>query len=173
LPSQIAARSKTAVQRQIKIFADPAFAAYDAGKAADLYVQLVSMEDPAIIPDILAQLTRRNPVLAVIVDTKLDLPQIYRLAAEAGNAAAMREHAQRLRSAAQTASESATATDWLVRAADSGDAKAMALLSQAYSLGIGIEPSRELAEAWLLRAADAGDVAAKALVDVLSAQGTQ
>jgi TPR repeat protein len=163
--------NKTAVQRQIKIFADPALAGYDVAKAAGLYVQLISLEDPAAIPEILAGLTRRNPALAVIVDTKLDLGEIYRAAAEAGNPAAMREHAQRLRSTAQTASQSSAATDWLIRAADSGDAKAMALLSQAYSLGIGIAQSPELAEAWLQRAADAGDAAAKALVDVLSAQG--
>lgn len=164
--------NKTAVQRQIKIFADPALADYAPAKAADLYVQLVALEDPALIPDVLAQLTRRNPALAVIIDTKLDLAQIYRLAAEAGNPAAMREHARRLRSTAQTAGQSAAATDWLVRAADGGDAKAMALLSQAYSLGIGIDPSRELAEVWLLRAADAGDGAAKVLADALKAQGS-
>lgn len=163
--------NKTAVQRQIKIFADPALADYAPSRAADLYVQLIAREDAAAIPDILAQLSRRNPALAATVDAQLDLPAIYSLAAQAGNPAGMREHAVQLRSTAQTASQSAAATDWLARAASGGDAKAMVLLSQAYSLGIGVDPSRELAGVWLLRAADAGDSAAQALADVLKAQG--
>ena len=163
--------SKTAVQRLLKIYGLKDDPAYDADRAATLYVALVARSDPASVPTLLAALTRENPALAVIVDTRLDLDKVYRQSAEAGNPAGMREHARRLRATAKSPKEVAAATDWLIRASKAGDAKAMVLLSQAYSLGLGIPPSLDLAQTWLQRAAAAGETDASALVQILENQG--
>ncbi len=163
--------SKTAVQRLLKYYGVRGDAQYDATRAADLFVTLVERSDPADIPELLAELTRRNPALAVTVDTRLDLDVVYQTAAEAGNPSAMREHARRLREAAQGPDEIAAATGWLLKASEAGDPKAMVLLSQAYSLGVGIEPSLDLAQVWLHRAAEAGDQTALDIVGLLQTQG--
>lgn len=163
--------SKTAVQRLLKLYGVRGEPGYDATRAADLFVTMVERSDPTAIPELLAELTRRNPALAVTVDTRLDLDLLYQQAAEAGNPSAMREHARRLREAAEGADQIAAATGWLVKASEAGDAKAMVLLSQAYSLGVGIAPSLDLAQSWLQRAADAGDPTALDLVKLLQAQG--
>lgn len=163
--------NKTAVQRLLKLYGVRGDAGYDATRAAGLYVKLISRSDPATIPELLAELTRRNPALAVTISSSLDFDAIYKGAAEAGNPAGMREYARRLREQANTPPEMTAATDWLVRASDAGDAKAMILLSQAYSLGVGIPPSLDLAHKWLQRAADAGEPTALDLVKLLQTQG--
>lgn len=163
--------SKTAVQRLLKLYGVRGDPGYDADRAAELYVTLVARSDPTAIPELLVELTRRNPALAVIVDTRLDLDTLYQKAAEAGSPAAMREHARRLREAADDPTKIAAATGWLVQASEAGDAKAMVLLSQAYSLGVGITPSLDLAQKWLQRAADAGEPTALDLVKLLKTQG--
>ena len=162
--------SKTAVQRLLKLYGVRGDPAYDEERAADLYVTLIARSDPAGIPDLLAELTRRNPALSVILDLRLDLDVVYQKAAEAGSPPAMREHARRLRETAKQPAEVATATDWLIRASEAGDAKAMLQLSQAYSLGVGVKPSVDLAQRWLQRAADAGEPSAVELIMLLQTQ---
>jgi TPR repeat protein len=163
--------NKTAVQRLLKLYGVRGDPGYDATRAASLYATLIARSDPATIPELLAELTRRNPALAVTVSTSLDLDTLYQRAAEAGNPAGMREYARHLREVATTKPEMKAATDWLVRASEAGDAKAMVLLSQAYSLGVGIPPSLDLAHKWLQRAADAGEPTALDLVKLLQTQG--
>lgn len=163
--------SRTAVQRLLKLYAVRDEPTYDAARAADLYVTLIARSDPVAIPELLAELTRRNPALAVTVDLRLDLDALYQTAAEAGSAAAMREHARRLGEAAANPAQVATATGWLLRASEAGDAKAMVLLAQNYALGLGVPPSIALAHKWLQRAADAGDPKAVELVKGLILQG--
>lgn len=162
--------NKTAVQRLLKLYGVRGDANYDEARAADLYVTLIARSDPAGIPDLLAELTRRNPALAVVLDLRLDLDDVYQKAAEAGSPAAMREHARRLSDAAKSPAEVAIASDWLIRAAQAGDAKAMLQLSQAYSLGVGVDPNLDLAQSWLQQAAKAGEPAAIDLIKLLTAQ---
>lgn len=162
--------SKTAVQRLLKLYGVRGDPNYNEARAADLYVTLIARSDPAGIPDLLAELTRRNPALSVVLDMRLDLDAVYQKAAEAGSPAAMREHARRLSDAAKLPTEVAAASDWLIRAAQAGDAKAMLQLSQAYSLGVGVAPSIDLAQSWLQRAAEAGEPSAIDLIKVLQAQ---
>lgn len=162
--------SKTAVQRLLKLYGLRGEPNYNEARAADLYVTLIERSDPAGIPDLLAELTRRNPALAVILDMRLDLDDVYQKAAEAGSPAAIREHARRLGEAAKQPSEVAAASDWLIRAAEAGDATAMLRLSQAYSLGVGVDPSSDLAQTWLQRAAAAGEPTANDLIKLLDAQ---
>jgi len=162
--------SKTAVQRLLKLYGVQGDPRYDEERAADLYEALISRSDPAGIPDLLAELTRRNPALAVILDLRLDLDDVYQKAAEAGSPPAMREHARRLRETAKLPAEVAAATDWLIRASEAGDAKAMLQLSQAYSLGVGVKPAVDLAQSWLERAAEAGEPSAIELIKLLDTQ---
>lgn len=162
--------SKTAVQRLLKLYGTRSDPNYDEGKAADLTVTLIDRSDPTVIPDLLAELTRRNPALAVLIDLRLDLDDIYQKAAEAGSPAAMREHARRLGETAIQSDEVAAATNWLIRASEAGDAKAMVQLSQAYALGVGVAPSIDLAHSWLQRAAEAGELGAIDLIKLLNTQ---
>ncbi len=163
--------SKTAVQRLLALYAVRGAPDYDAARAADLYVTLIARSDPVGLPDLLAELTRRNPALAVTVGLRLDLDALYQKAAEAGNPAAMREHARRLAEAATKPAERAAATDWLRQAAEAGDAPAMVLLSQSYAFGVGVALSQPLAQRWLQRAAEAGDAGAMDLVTRMATQG--
>ena len=162
--------SKTAVQRLLKLYGVRGAPDYDAARAADLYVTLIARSDPVAIPELLAELTRRNPALAVTVDLRLDLDTLYQKAAEAGSPAAMREYARRLGEAAVKPAQVQAATGWLIRASQAGDAKAMVLLAQDYALGVGVAPSIALAHRWLQRAADAGDQDAVDLIKLMVMQ---
>ncbi len=162
--------SKTAAQRLLKLYGVRGAPEYDAARAADLYVTLIARSDPVAIPELLAELTRRNPALAVTVDLRLDLDTLYQKAAEAGSPAAMREYARRLGEAAVKPAQVQAATGWLIRASQAGDAKAMVLLAQDYALGVGVAPSIALAHRWLQRAADAGDQDAVDLIKLMVMQ---
>lgn len=160
--------NRTAVQRLLRLRGDPAGAGHDPAAIVDLYVRLVALSGPEQIPPVLADLARKDPALRQAVEARLDLDTLYRQSAEAGNPAAMRELAGRLRGAAGTEAEIAASTQWLIRASEAGDVEAMVSLAQAYSMGVGVAPSLESARAWLEKAALAGDPTAIEMVKLFT-----
>ncbi len=163
-----AAGNRTAVQRLIRIYGDPAKAGYDQARIVTLYVDLVGLSDADHIPAVLSDLSRKDPALRTAIEAKLDLDALYAQAAEAGNPEAMREHARRLRAVAITRTEIDVSTNWLVLASEGGDVPAMVMLAQAYSMGVGVPASLENARGWLQKAADAGDPAAIEMVKLFA-----
>lgn len=164
--------SRTAVQRLLRLNGNRSSDGYDEARAISLYADLVAFSAADEIPAVLADLARKDAKLQLAVEARLDLDQIYADAAAAGNPAAMREHAIRLRTAAQTGVEVALSTGWLIRASEAGDIKAMVQLAQAYSLGVGVPASLEKARGWLTKAAEAGDATASEMIKLIDvAQG--
>lgn len=163
--------SRTAVQRLLRIYGDKTRPDYDQARIVSLYVDLVARSDTRQIAGVLDEISRKDPKLRAAVEARLDLDRLYADAAKAGNPAAMREHARRLRAKAQTGDEIATSTDWLLRASEAGDVPAMVMLAQSYSLGVGVPISVENARIWLRRAAEAGDPTAIDMVKMFTAEG--
>lgn len=161
--------NRTAVQRLLRLNGNPSTKGYDQDRAIALYVDLVAFSAPDQIPGVLEDLARKDATLRQAVEARLDLDQIYADAANAGNPAAMREHASRLRAAAVTSDEVVEATAWLIRASEGGDTAAMVMLAQAYSLGVGVPASLEKARAWLAKAAEAGDPTAADMMRSINA----
>ncbi len=161
--------SRTAVQRLLRIYGNPSQPGYDQARAVTLYTDLVALSAPEELPAVLAELARKDARLRQTVEAKLDLDLIYAEAAEAGNAAAMREHASRLRTVAVTPAEIEASTAWLVKASEGGDAPAMVMLAQAYSMGVGVPASLEDARGWLVEAAKAGDPTAIDMIRLFDA----
>ncbi len=160
--------NRTAVQRLLRYNSDPTKPGYDQAQVVKLYVDLVLLSEPDQVPQVLADLGRKEPVLREAIFAQLDLDTLYRQAAEAGNPTAMREHARRLRSAALTVEDIEASTTWLIRASEAGDTAAMVTLAQAYSMGVGVPPSLENARGWLEKAALAGDPAAIDMVKMFT-----
>lgn len=160
--------NRTAVQRLLRIADDPKANAYNPNRIVDLYTELVARSTPEQIPAVLQEVARKDAVIRLAIEARLDLDLLYAQAAEAGNPVAMREHAARLRTNAVTQGEIETASGWLVRASEGGDVAAMVLLSQAYSMGVGVPASLENARAWLQKAADAGDPTAMEMVKLFT-----
>lgn len=156
--------SRTAVQRLLRVNGNPSTEGYDRERAIELNADLVALSAPDDIPALLAELTRKDAALRLAVEARLDLGQIYADGAEAGNPAAMREHAIRLRAAAETSEDVANSTQWLIRASEGGDTAAMVMLAQAYSLGVGVPASPDKARSWLVIAAQAGDQTATEMI---------
>ncbi|MDT8857103.1 hypothetical protein RNZ50_19105 [Paracoccaceae bacterium Fryx2] len=160
--------NRTAVQRLLRILGNPAKEGYDPARIVTLYADLVARSDARQLPAVLDELARKDPKLRVAIESRLDLDLLYAQAAEAGDPAAMREHAGRLRAAAVARGEIEESTGWLVRASEGGDVPAMMLLAQAYSMGVGVPASLENARGWLKKAADAGDPTAIDMVKLFT-----
>ena len=160
--------NRTAVQRLLRLQGDPAQPGYDQARVVDLFVDLVNLSDADQIPEVLFDVSRKEPGLRQAVEARLDLDALYQRSAEAGNPAAMRDHARRLRASAVTDAEVEAATDWLIRASEAGDVPSMVMLAQAYSMGIGVPASLDDARGWLEQAALAGDPTAIDMVKLFT-----
>lgn len=160
--------SRTAVQRLLRIYGNPAKEGYDQARTVSLYTDLVARSDANQIPAVLGDIARKDAALRLAIEARLDVDQLYAQAAAAGNPAAMREHARRLRASAVTRKDIETSTGWLVRASESGDVPAMVMLAQSYSMGVGVPASLESARGWLEKAAEAGDPTAIDMVKLFT-----
>lgn len=160
--------NRTAVQRLLRIYGNQAEEGYDAARVVALFTDLVAFSDADEIPAVLDELAREDATVRLAVEATLNLDELYAKAAEAGNLAAMREHARRLQASAVTRDDLVVSTGWLIRAAEGGDAAAMIMLSQAFSMGVGVAASLENAQGWLRKAAEAGDPTAIEMVKLFA-----
>jgi TPR repeat protein len=147
----------TAIHRLLDIVARTGGPEFDPARAADLFVALVQQSDPDDIPRALSRLSQTEPQIQTAALARLDVPELYRVAAEAGNPAGMREHGKILMATAATAEDLALGADWLEKAADKGDVAAMLTYADALAFGLGVPPSRPDALIWLQKAADLGN----------------
>lgn len=148
--------SRMAIHRLLNIYSRRSSPDYDPALSAALFVDLVATSAPEDLPPTLARLRSATAEIRAIAYRSIDETALYLSAAEAGNAAAMREYALILRKAATTPAEVLDSTDWLRRAAEAGEPAAMLDYADALVFGIGVTASRYEAVAWLQKAADLG-----------------
>jgi len=85
--------------------------------------------------------------------------QLFRQAADLGNAGAMAELGEMYRGGDGIARDYSEALQWLQRAADAGSSSAMNTLGVMYALGEGVQASKEVASKWFQKATDHGNAA--------------
>lgn len=154
--------SNTAIHRLLRQVSRSELPGYDPARATELYIELVKRSDPVELPRTLARLAGEEEEIRTATEAAIDIPALYRTAAEAGSPIGMREYALLLQSRADSPQELTEATDWMQRAAEAGDMDAMVAFAEALALGIGTPPSREDAVLWLSRAAELGSEQAAA-----------
>lgn len=160
----------TAIHRLLDVYGDAGAPQFDAGKAADLYVALVTHSQPKDIPRALSRLAVAAPAIQDNAYARLDVPALYHTAAEAGNPAGMREYGKLLQLSAKSTAELEVSTQWIAKAAEAGDVPAMLSYADALAFGLGVPASRDQALVWLQKASDAGNTDASAKVRSLMLQ---
>jgi len=106
-----------------------------------------------------------------MIASRLDMDQVYRVAAEGGDPVAMRVHGLVLRENAAQLSDLKAAMFWLARAAMAEDTIAMTEYGQALAFGIGVPVDRALALSWLERAARKGSERAAEITRLVGLSG--
>lgn len=154
--------SNTAIHRLLRYVARSELPSYDPARATELYIELVRRSDPVELPRTLARLAGEEDRIRTATEAAIDIPALYRSAAEAGSPIGMREYARILQARADSPDDLTAATDWMHRAAEAGDMDAMVAYAEALALGIGTPPSRDQAVIWLSRAAELGSEQAAA-----------
>ena len=147
----------TAIHRLLDVVARTGASEYDPSRAADLFVALVEHSAPDDIPRALSRLSQAEPQIQTAAYGRLDVPGLYRVAAQSGNPAGMREYGKLLMDSATSAADLASGTDWVAQAAEKGDVPAMLTYADALAFGLGVAPSRPDALNWLQKAADLGN----------------
>ena len=160
----------TAIHRLLDIYGDDGAPQFNASTAADLYVALVERSAPKDIPRALSRLAVASRPIQDNAYARLDVPKLYRTAAEAGNPAGMREYGKLLQVIAKSTVDLEASTQWIFKAAEAGDVPAMLTYADALAFGLGVPASREDALVWLQKAADAGNTDATAKVRSLTLQ---
>lgn len=150
------AGSKVAIQRLLTRYSRRTSPTYDPKLSAELFVDLVKVSAPEDLPQALTRLRGATPEIQALAYRSIDEAALFREAADAGSAVAMREYALILRKGAVSPSEVVESTDWLRKAAEAGEPTAMVALSEALAFGIGAAPSREESLQWLATAAELG-----------------
>lgn len=160
----------TAIHRLLDVYGDDSGPQFDAETAADLYVALVERSQPKDIPRALSRLAVAPATIQQSAYARLDVPKLYRTAAEAGNPAGMREYGKLLQVNAKSAAELEASTVWIAKAAEAGDIPAMLNYADALAFGLGVPASRDEALVWLQKAAAAGNSDASTKVRSLTLQ---
>lgn len=130
--------------------------AFDPEAAFAMLDRSLAQEDYKLIGIYLRDLISKPKASERLVEAGADLTGLARVAAEHGDARAMRSYGLLLRKAASSAGDIALAADWTRRAAEAGDTGAMAEYGEMLAFGIGVEPDADAAAGWLSRAAQHG-----------------
>jgi TPR repeat protein len=149
------AQENSASYRLVKYYSDKTRKDYNPRMASDIFVDLIKRSELKDIPERLAMLANMKQDIRRQVSLRLNVPDLYRKAAETDQPVAMREYGKILRSE-NAGARSAEAFKWLQRAADFGDPEGMFLVSQSYAFGMGVAASDAQARVWLFKAAGAG-----------------
>lgn len=147
--------SNTAYFRLLDLHGREESPVYDPDTAADILLSMMLRPDGATLASALGRLRGSPAAIFDRVAAQVDLPSLYRQAAELGDAVAAREYALILREEAAAPADVALATRWLTRAAEGGDAKAMYELALAHAFGLGVPRDPQAANVWMERAAAA------------------
>ncbi|KJZ19332.1 tetratricopeptide repeat protein [Loktanella sp. S4079] len=141
---------------------------YDPDRAAGMITEAMSDPSHAYLNRFLGVYRGAPDQAKAEIEARLDMPEVYLTAANAGDVFSMRAYAMFLRETAANNQELATSTEWLLRAAEGGDTAAMAELGYALAFGIGTEADLDSAVSWLKRAAANGSEKAATITALLN-----
>ncbi|MDC0738700.1 tetratricopeptide repeat protein [Cognatishimia sp. SS12] len=161
-----AAGDTSARIRLFELLLLPEAASFDMKRAVVLLREAQS--DPGLLSALLGRFRRADQSVQRALAEELDVPAIFRVAAEAGDIYAMRGYGQMLRDQAETPSDLAVAMGWLQRAAEGGDVTAMSEYGQALALGLGVPAQPDAALKWLARAAEHGQTEAAEIMRLVA-----
>lgn len=135
---------------------DVASAVFDPAGAAGMIKTASQSSDIRLLSAFLGRFRRAEAPLKTEVQAILDMPDIYRVAAESGDIYSMRNYGMHLREEAPDAQTLQMSTEWLRKAAEGGDVTAMAEYGQALAFGWGIDADLPNAITWLSQAEERG-----------------
>lgn len=158
----------TAKTDMFELLVATALPTYDAPRAAQMISQAVTLDQPELLQRLLGRYRSADPAAKEVIDAELDMPSIYRVAAETGDIFSMRAYAVYLRDVASTPDDLTASTQWFERAAQGGDVTAMAEYGYALAFGIGTKADLERAIIWLEQAAEAGSEKASTITALLN-----
>ncbi|WP_422049404.1 hypothetical protein [Shimia sp.] len=164
----IAAGDASAKHKLFDLMIDPDAETFAPERAALMIEQALETEDHETLSAYLGRYRRADGQVKSVLEARLDLPQIQRVAAETGDIFAMRSYGVYLRETAEGASDLSASTLWLKRAAEGGDVTAMADYGQALAFGIGTEPDLGAAKQWLAAAAEQGNQKAGEIIRLVA-----
>ncbi len=154
-----------------RLIATPGTPVFDPDRAAGMIAKALESEQFTVLASYLSVHRKADPMVRTQIARQLDMPMIYRRAAESGGTVAMRIHGLALREQAASSADLALALDWLSRAAQAGDTIAMFEFGQALAFGIGVPTDRAQALFWLERAAAQGNNQALEITRLIELSG--
>ncbi|MFW2544243.1 hypothetical protein ACN2XU_16530 [Primorskyibacter sp. 2E107] len=173
-PDDVMARSQSdgdpvAPLRLYHLTADPDLPTFDPARAALLLgAMLDEAQGQALIEGLHMYRIADTAVQDIVRDSR-DVAELFRRAAEAGDAKARYKYAMLLKDEAETARDLAVVADWLRRAAEGGQDDAMVELGLALGFGLGVPRDTAAALDWLNRAKAARNPRAAELSRLIAA----
>ncbi len=146
---------------------DVASDVFDPSGAAGMIETASQSDNIKLLSAFLGRYRRAEEPLKTEVQAILDMPNIYRIAAESGDIYSMRNYGMHLRDSAPDAATLALSTEWLGKAAEGGDVTAMAEYGQALAFGWGAEADLPTAIKWLSQAEERGSKNAKQIMSLV------
>lgn len=162
-------RGDTRADRELfRLIVTPGTPVFDPDRAAGMIAKALEDGRIGVLGGYLSAYRKADPATRNRIEAQLDMPRVYRVAAESGDPLAMRIHGIALRERAEGAGALAEAMDWLTRAAEGGDTVAMTELGEALAFGIGVAADRDGALDWLERAAEQGSDRAREITRLVA-----
>lgn len=156
-----------AYRQLYRLTADPALDTFAPAAAAGYLSALLRQGDEGDWRWAQAQLRAAPDHVRDAIGAAVDLRDLYRRAADAGDVRSMLELGLLMRDTAGSAEDLEESARWLKKAADNGSIPAMRELGQVLAHGIGVPRDRREAMQWLEKASRGGDVQAARLVRLL------
>lgn len=164
---ELADGNKTAHRNLFALMADAGLPSYDPEAAVGHLVALLSGGNEADEAWVLAAYRKAGPALRGMVANRIDIRDLFRKAAERGDATARLDYALILRDTATSVSDLQISARWLKDASEGGNVTAMTELGEVLAFGIGVPQDRRGSLVWLEQAERAGDPRARDLVRLL------
>lgn len=162
--SRLLAEGKDAASRNLFLLtADPDLPTYNPEQASEYLLAILTRREPGDESWVLWQYRNAVSAVKVIVARKIGVDQIYRSAAESGDAGAQLEYGLLLRQSATNNADLQNSARWLTEAAEAGNVTAMTELGYAMAMGLGAPPNSQMALTWLEKAGQVGDERAREL----------
>ncbi|MEM1388010.1 MAG: hypothetical protein AAF626_11725 [Pseudomonadota bacterium] len=157
----------TAARGLFDLAIDDSVPTYDPAQAIAMIKAAADSEEVDVLRGFLGRYRKASDAVRAEVETRLDLPQIYLVAARHGDIYSMRAYGQFLQANAVDGRDLAQSTEWLRKAAEGGDTTAMAEYGEALAFGIGTAADPDAAILWLERAAAGGSRKATEIVTLV------
>ena len=162
--SRLLAEGEESATRNLYLLtADPDLPTYNPEQASEFLLTVLESGKTGDESWVLRHYRQAVPAVRAIMARKINIDQIYRRAAQSGDAEAQLEYGLLLRQTATNSSDLQDSSRWLNEAAEAGNVIAMTELGYALAIGLGARSNPQIALTWLEKAGQAGDERAKEL----------